>query len=182
MRIELEGDEALIARLLEMQGRARGLFKEALQDSVDHVANRAREGIANGPKTGRLYTQRVATSRSGGIFFYGSRPPHRASASDEYPAADTGNLMRSIWAEVDDTLAAMDAQPNFVQLRFDMSALDDAADELIGQMGADASYAIPLEYKPIQSGGRPFMRRALAESEDFVRQRFLQLRGRIVNG
>lgn len=176
IHISLHGDEELIARLLRMEDRGRKLFTEALEDCTDHVRNRAVEGIANGPKTGRIYTTYFWTAGRGPdrILMRGrQRPrPHQASARGEYPAADTGNLMRTIWDEVEAKMAALSLTSG--DLAFDGALLQ-------GYVGADAAYAVHLEYKAPEEGGRPFLRKALAQSEDFIRQRFMELRGRIVD-
>lgn len=160
VRITLEGDERLIARLLELGETGRRETKLVLQACVDHVRNRAIEGIQSGPKTGRVY-------KRGGT-------AHTASRMGEYPAADTGVLAGLIWDEVSDASPAGDGDP----LSITLSDLADAEGQLIGQIGADAEYAAPLEYKPQGRGGRPFMRRALDESRDFVRAAFRGLRGK----
>lgn len=64
---------------------------------------------------------------------------HRASAQGEYPAADSGILAGSIHHVVDPI-------------------------KLEGRVEASAAYAIPLEYKPPERGGRPFLTRAYDEN------------------
>lgn len=182
IRITLDGDEALIKRLIGAGQRARTLAKEALEDSVDHVKNRAVEGIANGPKTGRVYTTYFFTRGTGAertIHPIGERPPHQASAPHEYPAADTGNLMRSIWAEVEDSMAGLSLDNLATQLSFNFADVANAEEVIKGMVGSDAAYSVHLEYKDRTEGGRPFLRRAAAESESFIRETFLGLRGRI---
>lgn len=100
-----------------------------LDDAADKVAKRAKEGISRGPKTGRRYKR-------------GKNRWHIASAQSEYPASDTGNLVRSIHVEKDERLKAW--------------------------VVSDAEYAKPLEYKPPSKGGRPFLRRALDETTDEI--------------
>lgn len=183
MRITLDGDEALIARLLQMGDRGHKLFKEATEDCTDHVRNRAVEGIANGPKSGRIYTHHFFTRGTGPdrVLMRGRQRarPHQASARGEYPAADTGNLMRTIWAEVEDSLQQLALDTAGTALNW--SAWGEAEGQIKGMVGCDAAYGVHLEYKDPTDGGRPFMRKALAESEDFIRQRFMELRGRIVD-
>jgi hypothetical protein len=178
IRITLEGDERLVARLAALSETASREARAALERSVNHVRDRAVAGIANGPKTGEIYTQRFATGANGNVFAYGSRTPHRASAPGEYPAADTGNLMRSIYAEVDQGLAGLDADDLGTQLAFDLNERIADAERLVGVVGAEAEYAAPLEYKPPERGGRPFLRRALTESGDDIKRAFDALRGK----
>lgn len=170
-RVSLEGDADLIAKLSRLEGIAYQGALKATREAVERVRTRAVEGIANGPKTGRVYTQRVATGPNGGIFFYGSRPPHQASAPGEYPAADTGNLMRSIFAEVEEGLAI--AAGNAGEAVLNLNDAVEASGQIQGTVGADADYAAPLEYKPDDRGGRPFLRRALAETRDEIHDLFI---------
>lgn len=181
-RISLEGDERLVAKLAEIGPLARSLALDATRQGVELVKNRMIEGIADPAKTGRLYTQRFATSSNGGVFAYGSRPPHRASARGEYPASDTGNLIRSIWAEVEDDLAGLDLDPTDVQLSLGLDDMIAATNTINGMIGADAEYAAPLEFKPPERGGRPFAGRALAESRDDIFAIFLGMRGKFGGG
>lgn len=141
-RVEFEGFDALISEFRGAGSRAREPLFGAMRDGAPRIVNRAKRGIAKGPKTGKIYTQRFATSKSGHVFAYGSRPPHQASAPGEYPAADTGRLMGSIH----------DPQEVFV------SATQVAID-----IDVNAEYAAPLEFKPAERGGRPFMGRAADE-------------------
>lgn len=151
LRIDLEGDERLIRQLLQLQGRARREARGALNQALGLVRDRAIEGLNSPPKTGRLY------KRGGRV--------HRASAMGEYPASDTGNLARSISTELDQAFEA---------------GLDEGLGEgaLVGEVMADAEYAIPLEYKPQGRGGRPFLRRAMDESRDAIQDIFRALRGK----
>lgn len=175
-RISLENDERLIAKLANLTAIAQREALARTADAVEVVRSRAVEGIAKGPKTGRIYTQRVARGPNGGIFFYGSRPPHQASAPSEYPAADTGTLMGSIWADVE---AGMDrALGEAGGAVLSLNALVDAEMRISGLVGADAEYAAPLEYKPTERGGRPFLRRSLAESQADIHRIFLGMRGK----
>lgn len=155
VRITLQGDKELIAKLARLAPIARAAALEATQLSVDVVRNRMVAGISSPPKTGRLYGH------------------HRASAPGEYPASDTGNLLRSIWAEVEDNLAGLALDPLDVQLSYTLGDVLDMTDNIDGRIGADAEYAAPLEYKPPERGGRPFATRALEESRDDIFRIFL---------
>jgi hypothetical protein len=183
IRIELDGDERLIAKLRELNGLARSLALDATRQSVDVVKNRMIEGIASPPKMGRIYRGRFP-------YVFGQefippeyrRPPHQASAEGEYPASDTGNLIRSIWAEVEDELAGLAADSLDTQLSFNLNDLVAAENTINGLIGADAEYAAPLEYKPPERGGRPFATRALSESRDDIYAIFLGMRGKFGGG
>lgn len=64
-------------------------LKKALFASAQRVEKEAKEAIARGPKSGRLYKRRGVT--------------HRASAPGEAPASDTGRLVNSISSYLDTT-------------------------------------------------------------------------------
>jgi len=168
IHISLDGDAALIAKLAALPGLARGLAVDCTEQSVEAVKNRMIDGISSPPKTGRVYTTYFATSAFGGVFPWGSRPAHQASAQGEYPASDTGNLIRSIWAEVEQGLSGLASDDLDTQLSFNLNELMDDAGRIRGVIGVDADYAAPLEYKPPERGGRPFATRALAESRDQI--------------
>lgn len=140
----IEGLDSLDASLKGLEERVREQVRIAQNANAEGVAARAIAGINSPPKTGILYTHQFPGG--GG---YKRAKPHRASAAGEYPAADTGNLARSIYAG--------DLEEDFLKI--------DAPVE------ADAEYAKPLEYKPPGRGGRPFLRRALMEEGDMIRAR-----------
>jgi hypothetical protein len=168
-KITIEGADAINGKLDDLHDRIRDAATDALHRSVGMVRDRAVEGIANGPKTGRIYTQLFARSWNGGLFAYGSRKPHQASAIGEYPAADTGNLMRSIYTDVGESEVQLDNVDEQVRAQFPRSFPDASREKITGEVGADAEYAAPLEYKPETNGGRPFLRRALMESRDAIK-------------
>lgn len=141
-RVEFSGFDELIGELRAAGPKAREPLFGAVRDGAPRIVNRAKQGIAKGPKTGKVYTQRFATSKSGNVFAYGSRPPHRASAPGEYPAADTGKLMGSIH------------DPQEVSLTPTHLTID---------IDANAAYAAALEFKPPERGGRPFLSKAAEE-------------------
>jgi len=135
--VRLEGFDRL-ERILERAGeRAIEPIHDAMAAGGQTVENAAKRGIAKGPKTGRIYTQRFATGRNGNVFAYGKRVPHQASAEGEYPASDTGTLMRSI--------------RNYLKER--------TATFIHQVVEAAAKHARPLEFKPPERGGRPFLLR-----------------------
>lgn len=184
--LTIEGIDETIEELERNLGEpAIDLFMGAHRDFVEHIENRAKEGIASGPKTGRVYTTRFFTRGRGPtrtLHSYGSRPPHQASARGQYPASDTGNLMRTIYSDVYDELATAQLGPADVQMSLNLSDLVEAEGQIRGEVGCDAEYAVPLEYKDPSEGGRPFLRRAAAESENYGRERYGQLRGRFSEG
>ena len=121
IRIEVEGAEDIVAQLGHRKDDALKALIAGLFSAAMIVRNAAIDGIRKGPKTGRWYGR------------------HRASAPSEYPAGDTGNLMRSIHHKVNPVALTADVE-------------------------AKASYAIPLEYKAPSRGGRPFLTRAYREN------------------
>lgn len=167
LRWSLDGEEELIDRLLGMDENAVMLGREAVGDCVDMIANTARERIASGPKTGIIY------KKAGRV--------HQASSPSEYPASDTGDLLRSIWSEVEDRLARLDAAALSASLSLHED-FDTESNSIIGAAGADAAHAVPLEYKDTVNGGRPFLRRSAFENSENIKARFGELRGRIVDG
>lgn len=179
MFVALEGEESAIKSLLNINEIARREMEAATRDSTAHVHERIAEEILDpSKKTGRIYTHRYARGRNGGIFPTERRSkPHQASARGQYPASDTGNLVRQLWDEVDAGLAGLDGDMS-AQLSMSLEDQIEEASRFVGSVGCDASYAKPLEYKDPGNGGRPFMRRGLMESEDFIWNRFLQIRGK----
>ena len=145
VRISVEGMDRLAARLGVLERDLTAKVRDALVESAEETRNRAVQGIAKPPKTGVIYTHRFPSVFKGGQRRAKDKraKPHQASAAGEYPAADTGNLMRSIYT---DAREIIEPQP-----------------VMTADIIADAEYAKPLEYKPPERGGRPFLRRALAE-------------------
>lgn len=164
LRVEILGAERLAGKFRDMPRSALDLMIDPLVKGADAVRNRAIEGINSPPKTGRVYTHRFWTDDQGRVRRGEARTPHQASAPGEYPAADTGNLARSIYAAE----------------RIDVeSSIDEAAAETQKGVGdgnisawieADAEYAAPLEYKEPERGGRPFLRRALSELAEQIHE------------
>lgn len=73
-------------------GKARDIereLKKALFAAAQRVEREAKESIARGPKSGRLYKRRGVA--------------HRASAPGEAPATDTGRLINSVSSYLDTT-------------------------------------------------------------------------------
>lgn len=125
IKLQIDGAED-VARAIERRGGdARVALVKGLFAAAMIVRSAAVRGINKGKKSGRVY-------RNGGVL-------HRASAPDEYPAADTGILASSIHHRVDPL-------------------------KLEGVVEASAKYALPLELKPPERGGRPFLSRAYEEN------------------
>lgn len=124
VRCEIVDHDGLIPELERTPGEARRLLRLGLWGAAQIIRRAIVDGIRKGPKSGRIY------KRGKGIV-------HRASAEGEYPAADTGKLMKSVQ-----------------QVRVNDHTVD---------VESDAAYAMPLEYKPPERGGRPFISRGFAE-------------------
>lgn len=147
--INVLGADRLSARFAAHGEALRDALPEIAKQSAAIVTNAAKEGIRRGPKTGRVYTARFP-------YVFGNEArapasamlakPHQASAQGEYPAANTGNLMRS----VHDTDAVVEN------------------DRATSTVRAEAAYAAALEFKPEEKGGRPFLRRATFESQSAI--------------
>lgn len=116
-------DAALVRELQRAPERSKKLFRIALWKAAQLIRRFIVDGIRKPPKTGRWYKR-------------GKSVKHRASAKGEWPAADTGNLMRGI-------------QQNRAQ---------EGADEAV-DIVSTAAQSAALEYKPPERGGRPFMSR-----------------------
>lgn len=146
--------ERLAQRLRDQPYQITEALIPVITRAGESVANRAIEGINNGPKTGRIYTHRFYTDAQGRVrpLPNVTRPPHQASAQGEYPAADTGILAGSIFYDQEE------------DVRFSAESLD----EIISNVFAEAEYAAPLEFKPEGRGGRPFLRRAAGELADQI--------------
>ena len=153
-RINVLGIDHLRETFEKNADRARGPLFQAIRDGAHLVVRTAKDGIRKGPKTGVVYTHRFPDVFPGGPrrARYRRGHPHQASAPGEYPAADTGNLMRSIHDEHEKPAEVAEA----------------GEDAFAAIIAADAEYAAPLELKPEEKGGRPFLRRALWESEDAI--------------
>lgn len=109
MRIEIRPPEDMNLNWLE--GEVRKAVEATLKGAAQMVANDAKQRVARGPKTGRVYTTRFATNRStGGIFPTEQRVPHQASAPGEAPATDTGKLVSSIVSDAQGLTAYVEAR------------------------------------------------------------------------
>lgn len=150
--MKIDNLDEFVAGLLGRAVAVQGPLVRVIDDGADAVRETAVDGIAKPPKSGRIYTHRFPDVFPGGQRRAENKRgrPHQASAKDEYPAADTGNLMRSIHTLGGKVAASGETYQNGV--------------------AAAAEYARPLEYKPPERGGRPFLRRALAENRDDIRE------------
>lgn len=94
-----------------LEAEVERAINDTLKGCAQIVANDAKQSVARGPKTGRIYTTRFARNRSTGrIFPVGTRVPHQASAPGEAPATDTGKLVGSIVADAKDGVATVEAR------------------------------------------------------------------------
>ena len=129
MRIEITPPPDLDLRFLEAE--VKRALEATMKGAAMLVANDAKQRIARGAKSGRIYTTRFATNKStGGIFPTEARVPHQASAPGEAPATDTGKLISSIVADAQGTKAWVEAR---------------------------SAYAVHLEYGTRRMQARPFM-------------------------
>lgn len=110
---------------------------EAIRVGATLIENDAKQAVARGPKTGRVYEYRYKTNRAtGGIFPSEKRgTPHQASAPGEAPATDTGRLLNSIVSD----------------------AVRSEKFGVVGFVDARTDYATYLEYGTRKMAARPFM-------------------------
>lgn len=172
LRVQIIGAERLAGKFRAMPREAAERVAPELAAGAERVRNRAVAGIAKPPKTGRLYTTRFWTDERGRLRRGPERVPHRASAPGEYPAADTGNLMRSIYAD----------DPGEVLAQAESIAGAADLDVIQASVTADAEYAAPLEFKEPERGGRPFLRRALGEEADSILAAIMRALGGLGGG
>ena len=86
--VKVEGLDS-VQRMLRYYGReAESALDQELAATAQEARNSAVRGIQRGPKTGRVYPP--VSGRRGSS--------HRASSPGEYPATDTGTLVRSVAA------------------------------------------------------------------------------------
>ena len=97
------------------------------------VESYAKQKVLKGPATGRVYKRGTIA--------------HQASAPGEFPASDTGTLVRSINSEVDE-------------------------EGLAANVGSNTNYARALELQPESKGGRPFLLPALTDKASEARSAF----------
>jgi HK97 gp10 family phage protein len=129
MRVEIEPPADVDFTWLEAE--VERAVEATLKGCAMVVANDAKQSVARGPKTGRIYTTRFATNRTtGGVFPTGERVPHQASAAGEPPATDTGKLVGSIVGDGKGLRAYVEAR---------------------------SVYAVWLEYGTRRIAARPFM-------------------------
>ena len=122
----IHGVEKLTANLEKLRREKAKRLKEAVHKAAYLVLGDAQKRILRGDKTGRVYGD------------------HRASAPDESPASDTGNLVRS---------GRVDLHEDFARVVF------------------TAAYALALEYGTNDGkiAERPFLRPALEENREAIR-------------
>ncbi|MDX2277720.1 MAG: hypothetical protein NW206_19895 [Hyphomonadaceae bacterium] len=126
VRVEFIGFDENSAVLKAAPKQAERALKQGLWRAGQFIRRIIVDGIRSPPKTGRLYKRRSVT--------------HQASAEGEWPAADTGNLMRGVQSK---------NVPNAIAVDIDSTS----------------AYGPALEFKAPSEGGRPFMSRGYDEGE-----------------
>ncbi len=123
MRIEVRPPPSIDTRWLEQQ--VEQALALTLKGAAQLVANDAKQSVARGPKSGRIYTTRFKTNRqTGRIFPTEARVPHQASAPGQPPATDTGKLVSSIVADAKGLTAYVEARSTYaVHLEFGTRAM-----------------------------------------------------------
>ncbi len=114
--------------------------KKAIGRGVMLVKGTAQESITAGGKSGIEYQK------------YNPRRSHRASASGEFPASDTGFLANNIVTKL-------------------------SSDGLSGEVTSRADYSQFLEFGTSKMGARPFMQPSLEENRPKIRARVRRLLG-----
>lgn len=142
--VEINTDR-LVMKCAKMSAATSRALSRAINRGAFEVQKHAREGIANPPKTGRLYgaasdVAKVERELAGGkkASKAARRRVHRASAPGEYPAGDTGRLGKSV-----------------------QIVLSRPGPVLESVIWTGVSYAKALEYGTRQIAARPFLRPSL---------------------
>ena len=149
MKMTLQGDKELIKALRKLGTAGEKHAKTAVFATAFKIDSDAKKAIANGPKTGRVYTE-IFRTINGRVVPVGERAgnnlsaSHQASAPGEAPASDTGRLIGSGKATSD----GLSATVNFA-----------------------AKYAEWLEFGTVKMAERPFLRPAVEVNKQFFRDR-----------
>ncbi|WP_020469724.1 HK97-gp10 family putative phage morphogenesis protein [Zavarzinella formosa] len=153
-RIDRKSKELVLALSLEL---AKGMYASAKK-----VEAEAKQSIAQGSKTGRIYNRRSSGKmigsavdfKDGGAVRQGGFRSgyHRASAPGESPASDTGRLINSINGTV----------------------VDRGLTAVIRAGGGMVNYARSLEFGTRKMAARPFMFPAFERSKQFIADRLKQ--------
>lgn len=88
VQVRWSGVERTQSAIRGVGGRVRAGVLDGLRAIALAMQNYARAAIQKGPKTGLIYRRRTVV--------------HRASAPGEFPATDTGTLVRSVQGEVEE--------------------------------------------------------------------------------
>ena len=121
INIKLDGMAQLMEQLKALGADADDVILETITDIVTDTHAFAVQGIQRGPKSGRIYEK------------YHPRRTHKASASGEYPATDTGQLASS------------------VRMVF------PSASNLSGEVGTAVKYGAWLEFGTSRMAARPWL-------------------------
>lgn len=88
MRIAIQGDRLFRAAINDISTGLREYVEDAVAETVFEIEGNVKARIQRSPASGRLYQK------------YQPRRVHRASAPGEAPATDTGNLVNSIYTDL----------------------------------------------------------------------------------
>lgn len=111
MRLEIRPPADIDLRFLEAE--VERAIEATLKGAAQIVANDAKQSVARGPKTGRIYTTRFVRLPNGRVIPTEPRVPHQASAPGEAPATDTGKLVSSIVADAKGQSAWVEARSQY---------------------------------------------------------------------
>jgi HK97 gp10 family phage protein len=136
MKAVLTGDKELIANLRKFGAQADAALAQIVMATAQNVRTHAIRAIQGGPKTGKAY-KKSSPNRT-----------HRASASGQAPATDTGRLVSSIAADITG---------------------------LTAEVSANVQYAAPLEFGTVNMGSRPFLQPALESEREKFNMRLMKL-------
>lgn len=165
-KAEIIGLENLRRASKEVQKAVDKEIKKALYLAALRVEKEAKTSLAEGGKSGKIYTLRAAregeeptawfTINGKSVGFVKRNKPHTASAPGEAPATDHGDLVRSIFAD---------------------RAIGREGNEFVATVAAGrggARYARMLEFGTRKMAARPFMFPALAKSKQYILERLAQ--------
>lgn len=151
LSVHVEGVNDLIKRLANLGEDAQQMTLDAVEDIALATHQYAVEGIARGPKTGRVYDTRFWTDGQGRLRRGEDRVAHQASAPGEYPSSDYGRLVESVDYEL------------------------PQGDTAIARVGTVIDYGPMLEFGTSKMAARPWLlpsfEKAKAEVEGTLRER-----------
>lgn len=111
--MRVEGARELIANLKRINEKAEKALSNAVKSTALSIRGEAIKSIQRGAKTGDVYSK------------YQPRREHRASASGQAPATDTGRLVNSIRSDVSGKSAEVSANTEYAAaLEFGTSKME----------------------------------------------------------